>query len=236
MLYTGLCCVITCLMIVFMPLTNPRSSRAVHKFPYCPLSGLILHDIPRHLTFELDHERRKCTCKKFFIILFIFGVHVHVEASLAVTCNKCVIDCGFGQYGTQYTPSRLRRSGVYRTVLPSPQSTTHNYTLNCVVLYTGLLCCVIHWTTVLCYTLDCAVLCTRLLCCVIYWTVLCYALDYCVVLYTGLCCVIHWTVLCYTLDCVVLYTRLLCCVIYWTVLCYTLECVVLYTGVCCVIH
>ena len=64
---------------------------------------------------------------EFFIILFIFCVHVHVWVSLAVTCNKCVIDCGFGQYRTQYTPSRLRRSGVYRTVLPSPQSITHKY-------------------------------------------------------------------------------------------------------------
>ena len=116
-----------------MPLTNPRLPRAVHKFPYCPLSGLMLHDIPRHLTFELDHKR-KCTCKMiFFIILFIFCVHVHVWASLAVTCNKCVINCGFGQYHTQYTPAWLRRSGVYRTVLPSPQSITHKY-------WTGLGC------------------------------------------------------------------------------------------------
>ena len=120
--------IITCHVIVFMPLTNPRSPRAVPKFLYCPLCGLILHNIPRHLTFELDHER-KCTCKMiFFIILFIFCVHVHVWASLAVTCNKCVIDCGFGQYRTQCTPSRLRRSGVYRTVLPSLQSITHKYT------------------------------------------------------------------------------------------------------------
>ena len=36
-------------------------------------------------------------------------------ASLAMTCNTgtCVIDCGFGQYRTQYTPSRLRRLGAY---------------------------------------------------------------------------------------------------------------------------
>ena len=53
-----------------------------------------------------------------------------MQASLAVTCNKCVIDCAFGQYRTQYTPSRLRRSGVYSTVLPSPQSITHKYTLH----------------------------------------------------------------------------------------------------------
>ena len=58
-------CTITCYMIVFMPLTNSGSSRAVHKMPYCPLSGLILHDIPRHLTFELDHVR-KCACKMIF--------------------------------------------------------------------------------------------------------------------------------------------------------------------------
>ena len=51
--------IITCHVIVFMPLT------AGHKMPYCPLSGLILHDIPRHLTFELDHVR-KCTCKMIF--------------------------------------------------------------------------------------------------------------------------------------------------------------------------
>ena len=48
-------------------------------------------------------------------------------ASLAVTRNKCVIDCGFGQYRTQYIPSRLRRSGVYRTALSSLQSITHKY-------------------------------------------------------------------------------------------------------------
>ena len=129
---------ITCHVIVFMPLTNPRSPTAVHKFPYCPLSGLILHDIPRHLTFELDHER-KCTCK---MILFIFCVHAHVWASLAVTCSKCVIDCGFRKYRTQYTPSRLCRLGVYSTVLPSPQSITHKYkhryiyyTCTCVHVY-----------------------------------------------------------------------------------------------------
>ena len=50
-----------------------------------------------------------------------------MRASLAVTCHKCAIDCGFAQYRTQYTPSRLRRSGVHRTVLPSPQSITHKY-------------------------------------------------------------------------------------------------------------
>ena len=48
------------------------------------------------------------------------------DTSLAVTCNKCVIDCGFGQYCTQYTPSQLCRSGVDKTVMPSPQSITHN--------------------------------------------------------------------------------------------------------------
>ena len=102
---------------IFMPLTNPRLPRAVLKFPYCLLSGLILYDIPRQLTFELDHER-KCTYEMvFFIFYSFFYVHVHVWASLAVKCNECVIYCGFGQNRTQYTPSRLRRSGVYRTVL-----------------------------------------------------------------------------------------------------------------------
>ena len=43
------------------------------------------------------------------------------------TCYKCVIDCHFGQYRTQYTTSRLRRSGVYKTVLPSPQSIANKY-------------------------------------------------------------------------------------------------------------
>ena len=67
-LYTYSVPFVTCHVIVFMPLTNPRSPRAglaVHKMPYCPLSGLILHDIPLHLTFVLDHVR-KCTCKKDF--------------------------------------------------------------------------------------------------------------------------------------------------------------------------
>ena len=97
---------ITCHVIVFMPLTNLRSPIAVHITRYTTLSGLILHNIPRHLTFELDHVR-KCTCKViFFIMLFIFCVHVHVHicgrrASLAVTRNKCVIDCGFGKYRTR---------------------------------------------------------------------------------------------------------------------------------------
>ena len=127
LLYLYLHTLITCHVIVFMPLTNPRSPRAVHKFPYCPLTGLKLHDIPRHLTFELDHERKWTCTMIFFIIFFIFRVHVHVWASLAVTCNKCVIDCGFGKYRTQYTPSRLCRLSVYRTVLPSPQSITHKY-------------------------------------------------------------------------------------------------------------
>ena len=110
---------ITCHVIVFTPLTNPRSPRAVHKMPYCPLSELILHNISLYLTLELDHVR-KCTCKVIFSRFYSFFVqcHVHVLASLAVTCNTCLIDCGFGQYCTQYTPSRLHRSGVYRTVLP----------------------------------------------------------------------------------------------------------------------
>ena len=48
--------IITCHVIVVMPLTNPCSRRAVHITRYnTTLSGLILHDIPRHLTFELDH-------------------------------------------------------------------------------------------------------------------------------------------------------------------------------------
>ena len=130
-----------------MPLTNPRSLRPVHKFLYCLLGGLILHDIPRDLTFELDHER-KCTCKIDFFHNFIhFCVHVHVWASLAVTCNECVIDCGFGQYRTtQYTPSRLCCLGVYRTVLPSPQSTTHKYKHNIIYMYIYMyiLCTYIH--------------------------------------------------------------------------------------------
>ena len=42
-----------------------RSPRAVHITRYTMLSGLMLHDIPRHLTFELDHVR-KCTCKVIF--------------------------------------------------------------------------------------------------------------------------------------------------------------------------
>ena len=58
-------CFISCHVIVFMPLTNPRSPRAVHNLPYCPLSGLILRDIPRHLTVELDYVH-KCTCKMIF--------------------------------------------------------------------------------------------------------------------------------------------------------------------------
>ena len=49
---------ITYHVIVFMPLTNPRSSRAVHILPYCPLTGPILRDIAWHLTFELDHVRK----------------------------------------------------------------------------------------------------------------------------------------------------------------------------------
>ena len=111
-------------MIIFMPLTNPCSPRAVHEMPYCPLSGLILRDIPRHLTFELGHVR-KCTCRMIFSQFYSFFC-VHVQANLAMICNKC-IDCGFEQYRTQYTSSRLRLSVVYRTVLPSPQSITHKY-------------------------------------------------------------------------------------------------------------
>ena len=52
-----------------------------------------------------------------------------------MTCNKCVIDCGFGQYRTQYTPSRLRRSGVYRTVLPS-RAVNNTYALPAKRAYT----------------------------------------------------------------------------------------------------
>ena len=83
---------------------------------YCPCthsySVSISYILPRLSTSELHHVR---DCTLFF--------HVHVRAaSQAVTCNKCVIDCGFGQDRTQYTRSQLRCSGVYRTVLPSPQS------------------------------------------------------------------------------------------------------------------
>ena len=57
---TGSKCIyiITCHVAVFMPLTNPRLPRAVHTTRYTTLSGRILHDIPRHLTFELDHVRK----------------------------------------------------------------------------------------------------------------------------------------------------------------------------------
>ena len=59
----------------------------------------------------------------FFKTLFMRCGHVH-PASLAVTCNKCVVDRNLGQYRT---PSGLCRSGVYQTVLSSPQSVTHRY-------------------------------------------------------------------------------------------------------------
>ena len=87
-------------VIVFMPLTNPCSPWAVHNLPYCPLSGLIiLHDIPRHLIFELDHVR-KCSCK---MIPFSFSF---------VSMYLCVIDCDEGNT-VLYTPKRRSREGMY---------------------------------------------------------------------------------------------------------------------------
>ena len=75
---------IPCHAIVFMPLTNPRSPRAVHKMSYCPFSRLILHDIPRHLTFELYHVLQicKCTCKLIFSKFYSF--------LCVCTCISCV--------------------------------------------------------------------------------------------------------------------------------------------------
>ena len=65
---------------------------------------------------------------KWIISLFYSFFCVHMRAaSLAVTCNTRVTDCGFGQYRTRYTLSWLRRSGMYRMVLPSPQPITHKY-------------------------------------------------------------------------------------------------------------
>ena len=58
-------CFITWHVIVFMPLTNPRSCRAVQHLPYCPLSGLIVRDITRRLTFELDHVNVQCKMNLF---------------------------------------------------------------------------------------------------------------------------------------------------------------------------
>ena len=118
-----------------MPLINPCSPRAVRSLPNCPLIQPIVGNIPRPVTFELGYVR-KCACKTIFHYLFIFVCMCGPAcyASLAMTCNTCIIDCDFGQYHTQYTPSRLHHSGVYKTVLPSPQSIIQKYRASCAVL------------------------------------------------------------------------------------------------------
>ena len=53
---SSLSCFITCHVIVFMPLTDTRSPRAVHKMPYCPLSGACT----RQYTTAIDLWTRSC--------------------------------------------------------------------------------------------------------------------------------------------------------------------------------
>ena len=102
------------IFIWFMPLTNPRRLERSIKCHIARWAGLYYTIC--HGTWPMNSIMYVNVHVKWFfhnfIHFFCMHVHVHVRASLAVTCNTCVIDCSFGLYRTQYTPSRLCHSGV----------------------------------------------------------------------------------------------------------------------------
>ena len=91
-----------------MPLTNPRSPRAVHNYlPYCPLSVLILHDIPRHLLPYFCVFRPVFTAVDYRVSLARLAHMYFLPVCVSVSISVCVL-VGSGGFLTLLLSMSLR--------------------------------------------------------------------------------------------------------------------------------